>query len=68
MPEFVRVKLPNGAEASVSASFAKSRGFKTLDKPATKNGLALRDKPKASVPKPAPKQPDPDVEDAPADQ
>lgn len=46
MTTFVRVKLENGAEASVSAGFAKSKGLKVLDKAATdRGGRALRDKP-----------------------
>lgn len=53
MAAFVRVKFPNGNEASVPESFAKSRGLKVIDKPATKNGRVLRDKPKVSVPKAA---------------
>lgn len=51
MAEFVRVKFPNGNEASVPASFAESRGLKVIDKPATKNGRVLRDKPKVTVKK-----------------
>lgn len=46
MTQFVRVKLDNGAEASVEAGFATSHKLTTLDKPATnRRGLALRDKP-----------------------
>lgn len=50
MTEFVRVKLANGAEASVSESFAESHDLKPLDKPAADaRGRALADKPKTSV-------------------
>jgi hypothetical protein len=41
MTEFVRVRLENGSEASVSAAFAKSQRLKTVDKPAARNGVAL---------------------------
>ena len=44
--EKVRVKLANGAEATVSASYALVKGLKVLDKPATNRfGVALKDKP-----------------------
>ena len=49
MSEFVRVKVENGAEVSVSASFAESRGLKPLDKPAADRGRALPAKHKTSV-------------------
>lgn len=46
MTQFVRVKLQNGAEASVSEGFAKSHGLAALKKPAAdRAGRALRDKP-----------------------
>lgn len=42
MTEFVRVRLENGSEASVSAAFAKSQRLKIVEKkPAAKNGMAL---------------------------
>lgn len=58
MTEFVRVKLENGADATVSAGFAKSHGLEPLDKPATgRDGKALRDKPRVSVAKRAAAKP-----------
>lgn len=47
--ELVRVRLDNGAEATVGASFARSFGLEELDKPATKHGRAISDKPRTSV-------------------
>lgn len=41
MTNFVRVKLENGSEASVSAEFAKLHDLKPLDKPAAIRGSAL---------------------------
>jgi hypothetical protein len=41
MPDFVRVRLENGSEASVSPAFAKRHDLTPLDKPASKNGVAL---------------------------
>lgn len=38
MPTFVRVKLANGHEATVTASFAEAKGLTVLDKPATSQG------------------------------
>jgi hypothetical protein len=50
MTDFVRVKLENGAEVSVSEGFAETHSLKTLDKPATDNrGAAAPAKPKTSV-------------------
>lgn len=49
MSEFVRVKLENGAEVSVSPSFAESHDLKPLDKPAEYRGRALPAKPKTTV-------------------
>lgn len=50
MTAFVRVKLENGADATVSAGFAESHGLKPLDKPATgRDGKALRDKPRTTA-------------------
>ncbi len=46
MPDFVRVKLDNGAEVSVSADYAEHHKLKTLDQPASDGrGRALPDKP-----------------------
>ncbi len=41
MPGFVRVRLANGSEASVSPALAKRHNLKPLDKPAERNGVAL---------------------------
>lgn len=41
MASFVRVRLENGSEASVSAAFAKRRKLTPLDKPAARGGKAL---------------------------
>lgn len=41
MTEFVRVRLDNGSEASVSVEFAKHKGLKPLDKPAARGRRAL---------------------------
>lgn len=41
MTEFVRVRLENGSEASVSAEFAKLHDLKPLSKPAAGAGGAL---------------------------
>lgn len=42
MTEFVRVRLDNGSEASVSAAFAKRHGLTPLTKKvAASNGVAL---------------------------
>lgn len=41
MPDFVRVRLPNGHEATLSAAFAEGEGLEVLDAPATN----LRGKP-----------------------
>ena len=41
MTEFVRVRLENGSEASVSAEFAKLHDLKPLSKPAASSGGAL---------------------------
>lgn len=41
MPAFVRVRLENGSEASVSEAFAKARNLTPLDKPAARGGKAL---------------------------
>lgn len=51
MTEFVRVKLENGAEATLSREFAEIKGIEILDnKPATDvRGLALADKPHVSL-------------------
>lgn len=38
---FVRVRLENGSEASVSAEFAELHGLELLDKPATYGGRPL---------------------------
>lgn len=57
MPEFVRVRLENGSEASVSAEFAKHCGLEPLKKPAAQNGVALPAKHnpiKPATPLPAP--------------
>lgn len=54
MAKLVRVKLENGAEATVGEAFAKSHDLKVLDKPATnRSGTALAAKPKVSVAKAA---------------
>lgn len=39
--ELVRVKLPNGAEATLGRSFAECHELEVLDKPATIRGHAL---------------------------
>lgn len=50
MDDFVRVKLENDAEATVTADQAKAHGLKVLDKPAIDaRGYALSDKPKANL-------------------
>jgi hypothetical protein len=41
MTDFVRVKLENGSEASVSAEFAELLDLKPLEKPAARGGVAL---------------------------
>lgn len=41
MSDFVRVRLANGSEASVSPEFAKRHQLEPLDKPASKFGVAL---------------------------
>ena len=41
MPAFVRVRLENGSEASVSAAFAKRHNLIPLNKPAGRNGKAI---------------------------
>lgn len=49
MPNFVRVKLEDGSEASVPESYAKSRGFAVIEKDATDaSGRALPPKSKTS--------------------
>ena len=49
MPKFVRVKLPNGSEATVQESLAKRHKLPVLDKPATVRGLPRPAKHKTSV-------------------
>lgn len=51
MDDFVRVKLENGAEATVTADQAAAHKLEVLkDKPATDaRGYALSDKPKANL-------------------
>lgn len=50
MDDFVRVKLENGAEATVTADQAKAHNLEVLDKPAADaRGYALSDKPKANL-------------------
>lgn len=45
MAELVRVKLDNGTEKTVGASYAQSHGLKVLDKPAVDGvGRTVRDK------------------------
>lgn len=42
MPDFVRVSLPNGHEATFSRAYAESEGLKVIDSPATNSrGLPL---------------------------
>lgn len=42
MSDFVRVSLPNGHEATLSRSYAESRGLSVIDSPATNSrGLPL---------------------------
>ena len=41
MPTFVRVRLENGSEASVSPAFAALHKLKPLDKPAARGRVAL---------------------------
>lgn len=41
MPKFVRVRLENGAEASVPEAVARKHGLTPLNKPAARNGRAL---------------------------
>lgn len=46
MTDFVRVKLENGAEATLGREFAEAKGIDILDKPAADvRGVALADKP-----------------------
>ncbi len=50
MDTFVRVKLENGAEATLTEDQAKAHKLEVLDKPATDaRGYALSDKPKANL-------------------
>lgn len=54
MTEFVRVRLDNGAEVSVSKALAEMCGLKPLNKPAARNGVALPAKyPSPIKPKPS---------------
>lgn len=45
MPDFVRVKLDDGAEVTISAAFAESHSLKVLNKPSTRFGRPLPAKP-----------------------
>lgn len=52
MDEMVRVKLENGAEATVTREQAERLKLEVLDKPATDaRGYALSEKPKVELPK-----------------
>lgn len=55
MPEFVRVRLENGSEASVTAAFAELHDLKPLNKSGTtRRALPAKHNPlKKSVVKPA---------------
>jgi len=41
MPDLVRVKLENGAEANISAEWAKVCNIKPLDKPTHRDGIQI---------------------------
>lgn len=47
--ERVRVKLPSGAETTLSRAFADRKGYEILDKPITRHGRPLGFKPKTSL-------------------
>lgn len=52
MDEMVRVKMPNGSEATITAEQAKAYKLDVLDKPAVDaRGYALSDKPRVELPK-----------------
>lgn len=49
-PNLVRVKLPDGQEATVGVSLAKTHGLEVVDKTAAdKTGAGRRSKPRTSI-------------------